>query len=143
MIGSLRAFVAPGNEELFAAWLYPYDAFCILWESIGMLVVILTMTTFVLDIIKGVKAITSSMYTIIYCSIWCLLLPGMYNRPKVGSAYGLDRVSLDGLLMEYDSATCCIIDVGRIKQRLNVSIRDRKIDCKKTIVLIAILMSQF
>ena len=94
---------------------------------------ILTMTTFMLDIIKGVKAIASGMHTIVDGGIWCLLLPGMYNRPKVGSAYGLDRVFLDGLLMEYDSATCCIIDVGRIKQRLNVSIRDRKIYCKKTI----------
>ena len=98
-----------------------------------MLVVILTMTTFVLDIIKGIKAIASSMNAIVNGSIWCLLLPVVYDRPKVGCANRLDRVSLNGFLMEYNSATCCIIDVGRIKQRLNVSIRDRKIDCKKTI----------
>ena len=143
MISSFWALVAPGDEEILAAWFYPDDAFCVFREAIGMLVVILTMATFVLDIIKGVKAIASGMHTIVDGGIWCLLLPGMYNRPKVGCADGADSVSLDSILMEYDGAACCVIDVRCVKQWKFVSIRGRDIDNKNTIVLIAVLMSQF
>ena len=90
-----------------------------------MLVVILTMTTFVLDIIKGVKAIASGMHAIIDSCVWRLLLPVVYNRPKVGITNRLDCVSLDGLLMEYDSATCYIIDVYCFKKRQFITFVNR------------------